>query len=268
MNGQALFGRYIERSSIIHRLDPRIKLLCTLMIIITILVAQSWWALLCCFGFIALFYGLASIGIGDALRSIAPLLFIVVITALLNVLFVNSGQLYGAWGPFTISEGGLRLAVFMAVRLVGLLLAASLLTLTTTNLDITEAFERLLHPFTRVGLPAHEMAMIMGIALRFLPQFATELQTIQRAQRSRGARMAFWPPHRGAQSIRSLFVPLFTSIFRHSETLSEAMESRCYHGEVERTRLHPLVLARRDGLAAIVVIAMLISVIVIDIVLG
>ena len=154
----------------------------------------------------------------------------------------------------------LAVAVFafaVAVRLLLLLLGMSLLTLTTATLDITDAFEYLLRPFRRIGVPAHELSMMMGIALRFLPQFTFELQTVYRAQISRGATFS-----KGRlRMLASLMVPLFTSAFRHAETLSSAMDARCYHGGIGRTRLHPLTFTRLDRNGTLVIVAMLACVI-------
>ena len=265
MNERALIGRYLERSSPVHRLDPRVKLLAALVVIAALLVAGNWWSLMSCAVFIVGFYAAAEIAPLSALRSVAPLLFIVIITALLNIFFVQGGDVYVSWGPMQISAEGVHAAAFMSARLVLLLLGVSLLTLTTTNLDITEAFERLLSPTHRLGVPAHELAMIMGIALRFLPLFAGELTTIRRAQIARGGRFTLWPPAAGLRSLSALLVPLFASAFRHSDTLAEAMEARCYHGALGRTRLHPLRLGLRDAIAGMAVCAMLATAIVITV---
>ena len=141
---------------------------------------------------------------------------------------------------------------------------ANLLTLTTTTLDITEAFERLLAPLARFGVPAHEFALILGIALRFLPQFAEELHTIRIAQLARGAKLATSPTRSGIAGLTSLLVPLFASAFRHADTLASAMEARCYHGAQGRTRLQPLAFARRDALAVCVLAGLLALTIVIS----
>ena len=198
---------------------------------------------------------IARIPLGQALKSIAPLAFIVVISALINLFFVQGGAVYLDWGWLCISAEGAHTAAFTAVRLTLLLLSGSLLTLTTTTLDITEAFERLLAPLRRIGVPAHEFALVMGIALRFLPQFVDEFRTIRAAQLSRGAKLASSPTRSGLAGLTSLLVPLFASAFRHAETLSYAMDARCYHGADGRTRLHDLAFSRQDALAAFVLVA-------------
>lgn len=250
MSIQTIFGRYLSRDSAVHKMDPRAKLLLSLLFMVMVFAAGSYPAL----GVAALFtfgmFAFARISLRQAFVSIAPLAFLVIITALLNIFFVQGGEVYFQAGIIYISQKGIEQAIFIAIRLTLLLLGMSLLTLATTTLDITDAFERLLQPFKRIGLPAHELSMMMGIALRFLPQFALELQTIYRAQISRGANFSSSP--KGTISMMtSLIVPLFTSAFRHAETLSLGMDARCYHGGVGRTRLKSLSYSKRDLLGFI-----------------
>ena len=252
----AMFGKYWPGQSPLHRMDPRAKLLLSLAVMVVIFAAQTFWGLALCALFTAGLFVVAKIPLVKALQSIGPLAFILVITALLNVFFVQGGTVLFEWWFIRISEAGLVQAAFIGIRLFLLLLSMSLLTLTTATLDITDAFEYLLKPFARIGLPAHELSMIMGIALRFLPQFSTELQTVYRAQISRGARFATSPLRGGLRMLSSLMVPLFTSAFRHAETLSLAMDARCYHGGPGRTRLKPLRYGTLDRTAVFVVLIM------------
>ena len=253
----AVIGRYWPGTSPLHRMDARAKLLLALALMAVVFVAQSFWGLAVCAAFVFGFFKLAGIPLRSAFKSIAPLAFIVVVTALLNVFFVQGGAVLFEWWLIRISEAGLWQAAFIACRLLLLLLGMSLLTLTTATLDITDAFEYLLRPFRRIGVPAHELSMMMGIALRFLPQFTFELQTVYRAQISRGATFS-----KGRlRMLASLMVPLFTSAFRHAETLSSAMDARCYHGGIGRTRLHPLTFTRLDRNGILVIVAMLACVI-------
>lgn len=264
MSEIAVIGQYWAGESIVHRMDPRVKMLLALALVAVVFCAQGYLALVVCALFIGIFYWAAEIPLAQALRSIAPLLFLVVFTALLNILFVQGGEVYFQWWIICVSQKGLASAGFIAVRLFLLLLGMSLLTLTTVTLDITEAFERLLTPFARFGLPAHELGMIMGVALRFLPQFVSELHIIYRAQVSRGATFAANPFKGGLRSLSALLIPLFTSAFRHAETLSAAMEARCYHGGNGRTRLHPLALSARDVAGCAAVALMLACVLVVN----
>ncbi|MEG0476645.1 MAG: energy-coupling factor transporter transmembrane component T [Raoultibacter sp.] len=250
MSTPLLFGSYYAGTSPFHRMDPRAKLLLSCSFIVIVLCAHYFAGLGICALFVAAAYLIARIPLGKAFKSIAPLAFIVVVAAALNLFVVQGGAVYFSWLFITISEAGVHSCAFIASRLVLMLLAMSLITMTTTTLDTTEAFERLLGPLNRFGFPAHELAMIMGIALRFLPQFALEAQTIYQAQISRGAAYAHSPFKGGTRMFSSLVIPLFTSAFRHAETLSQAMDARCYHGGPGRTRLHPLRFSSLDAAAA------------------
>ncbi len=246
-----ILGNYRAGSSIVHRLDPRTKLLAALALIFITFAAQTFSALGALTLFVLACVMAAEIPVGDALKSIAPLLFFAVITALVNLFWTQGGATLFQWGFVTISELGVRTAAFFGYRMILLLMAVSLLTLTTANLDITEAFERVLKPLRRVGVPVHELSMMMGIALRFLPQFAFEAKALYMAQISRGARFSQGGGKTRMSALGSIAVPLFTSAFRHAETLSNAMEARCYHGEQGRTRLAPLAFGTRDAVCAI-----------------
>ena len=267
MASNALFGRYWEAESPIHRLDPRIKITCTLVFVIAIFSAGNFEALGLLAAFTAALFAVARIPLGQALRSIAPLSFIIVLTALFNLFYIQGGAVLADWGWCSISEEGVRQAVFVAVRLTLLLLSGSLLTLTTTSLDITEAFEHLLGPFTRIGLPAHEFSLVLGIALRFLPQFVEEFRIIRAAQLTRGAKLATSPVKGGLAGLTSLLVPLFASAFRHADTLSGAMDARCYHGASGRTRLNPLRYTKADFLALAALAAVLALTVVLTVLL-
>lgn len=242
---QTVFGRYISKDSVVHRMDPRAKLLLALLFMVMVFAAGSYVSLAVAAVFTAGMFAFARISVRQAFVSIAPLAILVLFTALLNIFFVQGGEVYFQFWIICISQGGLEQALFIAIRLTMLLLGVSLLTLATTTLDLTDAFEHLLKPFSRFGLPAHELSMILGIALRFLPQFAIELRTIYRAQLSRGANFST-STKSTLQLMVSLIVPLFTSAFRHAETLSLAMDARCYHGGENRTRLKELTYSKRD----------------------
>lgn len=243
------FGSYVPGESAVHELDPRAKLLLGCVFIAELLCARTAWALVIAFLFVVGVYLLARIPVRRALQSLAPLMVIVVLVALLNLVTIQGGEVLFDGGILHISQGGLETAAFVAARLTIMMLGMSLITLTTPTIDLSEAFERLFHPLARFGFPAHELGMIMGIALRFMPQFATELSAVYHAQISRGARLSSSPVH-GVRMVSSLVVPLFASVFRHAETLSAAMDARCYHGGGGRTHLKPLRFTYRDALAA------------------
>lgn len=255
MNEVFSFGSYYPGEGVLHRLDPRTKLLGGLAFLIISLLAGSFAALGVIAAFVGVLYVLAGVPAGRAARSLAPLLAIVAVVSLLNLFTDQDGAVVVQLGFIRIYEGGIHAFAFMGARMLLMMCAMSLVTMTTMTLDLTHAVERLLAPFSRVGLPAHELGMMLGIALRFMPQFATELQVTYRAQVSRGARVASGPLG-AVRMLSSVSIPLFTSIFRHAETLSAAMDARCYHGEQGRTRLHPLAFARRDVIAAAVLLAL------------
>ncbi|MGI6104802.1 MAG: energy-coupling factor transporter transmembrane component T family protein [Raoultibacter sp.] len=257
----AIIGKYWPGNSPIHRMDPRAKMIMALVVMVIVFCAQSFIGLGVAAFFVVAFIAIAQIPFGQACRSILPLIFIVIITALFNIFFVQGGTVLFEWAFIRISEGGLYQAAFIGTRLTLLLFSMSLLTLTTTTLDITDAFEYLLTPFARIGIPAHELSMIMGIALRFLPQFIFEFQTIYRAQISRGAQLSASPFKGGLHMVSSLIIPLFTSAFRHAETLSLGMDARCYHGGPGRTRLRPLHYGPLDRNAIFVLVAMFVLIV-------
>ncbi len=257
------FGSYVPGTSPIHKLDPRTKLALGCAFIIVLLCAKSPWALAIAAAFVVGAYLLARIPATKALKSLAPLLAIVVIVAILNLFTATEGNIVADLGILKIRDAGVTAAAFMAARLTIMMLGMSLITLTTMTIDLTEAFERLLSPLARFGFPAHELGMIMGIALRFMPQFANELSTIYHAQISRGAKLAN-SPVKGLRMLSSVMVPLFTSVFRHAETLSSAMDARCYHGGAGRGRLHPLRFTIRDACALASIIALAACVIAVN----
>lgn len=264
MGDRAIIGQYWPAESLVHAMDPRVKFLLSLGLMAAVFCAATPASLAVAALFVAAFYAASRTPLLQAVRALAPLLVLVVLTALLNVLFVQGGTVYFEFGIICISEKGIQSAAFIGCRLLLLLMGMSLLTLTTTTLDITAAFERLLAPAARIGVPAHELGMILGIALRFLPQFMTELGVIYRAQVSRGAHFNVNPFKGGVSTLTALMVPLFASAFRHAETLSAAMEARCYHGGAGRTRLVPLRLTWRDGVGTAAVLAMAAAIIIVN----
>lgn len=256
----ALFGRFIAQESFVHSLDARAKLTLTFAMMVIILCAFTPAALVICAVFVCVAYAAARISPSQTFLTLWPLLIIVVITALLNVFFVNGGTVYFQLGVITVSEGGVASAVFMGFRLLLLLLTVSLLTLTTSTLAITAALEAVLKPLTRIGVPVHELSMMLGIALRFLPQLANELAIIYRSQQSRAATLTLNPFKGGFTTLSSLIVPLFAGSFRHADTLAAAMDARCYHGAAGRTQLRPFAFTAHDAVAFVAVAIMAIGV--------
>ena len=266
MNEVFSFGSYYPGDSPLHKCDARTKLTLGFVFLIVALMARGFVGLGVIAVFVAFLYVVSRIPFGKAMRSLAPLMAIALICALLNLFVDQSGETLFKWGIIEISTGSVYSCLFVGCRIILMMMGMSLITMTTTTLDLTAAVEQMLHPFARFGVPAHELGMIMGIALRFMPQFATEFSSIREAQLARGAGLKT-SPVRGVQMLSSLMTPLFTSVFRHAETLSAAMEARCYHGKEGRTRLHPLSFAPRDGVACGLVAVLLACVIAVNILL-
>ncbi|MDO4853923.1 MAG: energy-coupling factor transporter transmembrane component T [Coriobacteriia bacterium] len=259
--GKMVFGRYYPGSSLVHDMDARAKLSIMFFYMVAVLCCANPYALGACVAFTFAFYLAARIPARVAVGAVLPLSFIVVLAMLANLLFIQQGTVYADWGFFKITEGGVYQCFFMGIRLSMLLFGACLVTLTTTTLDITDAFEAILKPFARFGVPAHELSMIMGIALRFLPQFMEELAYTRSAQLSRGARLSEGSASERVGALKALFIPLFASVFRHAETLAGAMDARCYHGGPGRGRLHPLSYSWRDA-AGVVAFLLMVAAIV------
>jgi energy-coupling factor transport system permease protein len=261
--GGTVFGRYYAAESPVHAMDPRAKLTIVIVYMIAAVLAVNLQgvAVLAVFTLIAI--GFSHIPLREVYNSIKPLLFILVFTILMNVLTVNEGTVFWHWGVFTISTGGFWHALIFTLRVGLMLFGASLLTLTTTTLELTDGIESMLAPLSRIGFPSHELAMMMSIALRFIPTFMDEGIKIKRAQESRGATFDEGGLGRRLKMLIPLLSPLFASAFRHADALSMAMESRCYHGGEGRTKARSLSMGRNDYIAFAVTAVMVIALIII-----
>ncbi len=259
--GDVVLGRFYATDSLVHRMDPRVKLGIAVVCMVAAVLAMNLWGVAVLAAFTALAIACSNIPMRKVIQSVKPLLFILVITALLNILATNSGTVYAHWTIFTISSGGLFNALIFTLRVGLMLFGASLLTLTTSPIDLTDGMESILRPFARIGLPAHELAMMTSIALRFLPTFMDEGIRIKHAQESRGAVFDAGGPIARLKLLVPLLAPLFASAFRHADTLSMAMESRCYHGGEGRVCAHQFKAGRAD-IVALALTAMLVAVLV------
>lgn len=262
-----IIGSYYEADSVLHRCDPRTKISLSILYIVAVFLAPGWWGLLSMAVFTGILILFSQVPLKVLLRSVYPLMFILIFAVLLNLLFTTDGIVYWHWGVFTITDVGCYRAAFYPCRMALILIGMSLLTLTTTPIGITDGMEAIMRPFRRFGFPAHELAMMTGIAMRFLPVFTDELDKIRRAQESRGADFGGGGLIARARKLVPLMVPLFMSAFRHAENLATAMESRCYHGGEGRTRLHALVFAKRDRAAFALFGCLMVAVVAMHIVL-
>ncbi|MDR3564665.1 MAG: energy-coupling factor transporter transmembrane component T [Negativicutes bacterium] len=250
-----ILGQYFPGTSFVHHLDPRTKLLGTIVFIASIFLAEGTAAYVVLTLFAALAIGIGRIPLKMVLRSLRPLSIIIVLTMVIH-LFSTPGTVLYHLGPLTITAEGIRQGILMTSRLVFLILMSSLLTFTTSPIMLTDGIERLLNPFRRIGLPAHELAMMMTIALRFIPTLLEETDRIMKAQMARGADFAEGNLLRRAKSMVPLLVPLFISAFRRADELAVAMEARCYQGGANRTRMKELQFAFQDGVACAAILAL------------
>ncbi len=256
-------GQYYPVDSWVHRLDPRTKILLTIAMIVAVFLVKTMVGYGLILGFVYLVSRLSHIPFRMLLKGIKPLKFILILTFLLN-LFFNSGEtMLIEWGFLKISYEGLAQAIHYSLRLVFLVLGTSLMTLTTSPIALSDGIEMLLSPLKRIHFPAHELAMMMSIALRFIPTLMEEADKIMKAQMARGADFESGNLLARAKAMVPLLVPLFVSAFRRAGDLAMAMESRCYHGGENRTRLRVLKITKNDWLAAAGV-ALLIAVIVLE----
>ena len=250
-------GQFFPGNSFLHRMDPRMKLILTFALIVVVFVSQGFIG----FGLILLFILMVALSSGIALkyilRGLKPILFIVLFTFVLNVFFQTGGEVIFRLGFVKITDEGLRLAFFLAARLILLVICSQLLTLTTSPIALTDGLESLMRPLKKIHFPAHEIAMMMSIALRFIPTLMDEANKIMKAQMARGADFESGNLVQRAKAMVPLLVPLFVGAFRRAEELALAMEARCYHGGEGRTRMRRLKYGSRDAIAAGIMIALL-----------
>lgn len=257
-------GQFFPGNSIVHRLDPRIKLLLTVIYIVMLFVADTFCALGAGVVFLLISFLLSGIPIKMMLKSVKPIVPIIVFTGILNLFFISTGDILFQWKFIRITEDGVRTMIFMATRIILLICGTSLLTYTTSPITLTDAIERILSPLKVIKFPAHEIAMMMTIALRFIPTLIEETDKIMSAQKARGADMETGSILKRAKALIPILIPLFVSAFRRAEELALAMECRCYHGGDGRTRLKQLKTAPRDYAAVAVAILFLAAVIVLN----
>ncbi len=242
-------GQYFPIDSPLHRMDPRTKILALIFLIVAIFMANGWASYLLVSAFILLVVLLSRVSVKTYIKGLKPILFVILFTAVLNV-FLTPGEkieLLGYTTPMTWE--GLILAGKMALRLVLLIMASSALTYTTSPITLTDGIEKLLKPFAKLGLPTYELAMMMSIAIRFIPTLIEETEKIMKAQKARGADFESGSLLRRVKALAPMLVPLFISAFRRADELAVAMESRCYQGGEHRTRLNEIHFARIDYIA-------------------
>lgn len=254
-------GQYYPADSVIHRLDPRVKLFSTMIYMIALFAHKGLTGL----GLITLFlFGVIKISqvpFKYMVKGLRAIMVLLLFTSFFNLTMTPGEVTYWKWGIFQLTDAGIVSAITIAIRLVYLILGTSLMTLTTTPNQLTDALEKSLHPLNKIHVPVHAVAMMMSIALRFIPILVEETDKIMKAQMARGADFENGTILQRAKNMVPLLVPLFVSAFRRADDLAMAMEARCYNGGEGRTRMKPLRYEGRDRIAYIVVILFLVLVI-------
>ncbi len=249
-------GQYYPANSVIHRLDPRVKLLGTLLFIVSLFSLKGITALAVATVFLVTVIKLSKVPFRFMVKGLRAIVILMLITAFFN-LFLTPGEPLVSFWKFKITAPGIRNAVLMAIRLTYLILGTSIMTLTTTPNQLTAGLEKALRPLGKIGVPVHAISMMMSIALRFIPILIEETDKIMKAQMARGADFESGSLIRKVKSMVPLLVPLFVAAFRRADDLAMAMEARCYHGGEGRTQLKPLRYQGRDRLAYLILLAYL-----------
>jgi len=256
-------GQYYPVDSAVHRLDPRMKLILTIVFIVAVFMSHSFAGYILLLGFLFFACRMSKVPFKLLLKGLRPLRMIIILTFLLNLFFTPGQDLWVSFWIIRIYREGFMQALFYSLRLVFLVAGTSLLTLTTSPVALSDGIEMLLTPLKKIHFPAHELAMMMTIALRFIPTLLEETDKIMKAQMARGADFESGNLLRRAKAMVPLLVPLFVSSFRRAGDLAMAMESRCYHGGEGRTRLRVLKITRNDIIACIVM-ALLLGLIILE----
>ena len=251
-------GQYYPTNSIIHKLDPRVKILSTFAYIISLFLVKKYIGYVLIALFIYTVTKVARIPLKYILKGLKAIFVIILFTVVLNVFMTPGETILFEYGWLKVTLEGLIIAINMVTRLVLLIVGSSLLTLTTSPIELTDGLEALLNPFSKIGVPAHEIAMMMSIALRFIPILLEETDKIMKAQMARGADFESGGLIKRAKSLIPILVPLFISAFRRADELAMAMEARCYRGGENRTRMKQLILKDNDYVAGIVMCGLII----------
>ena len=242
-------GQFFPGNSPIHRLDPRTKLIVMVIYIVALFLAQSWISYGVMFVFLACVIRISTIPLKSILRGMKPLIMILVFTGVLNLFFTREGRVQVEWGSIVITVDGVKRAILMVARILMLITCTFLLTYTTSPIALTDGLESLMGPLKKIGVPVHELSMMMCIALRFIPTLIEETDKIMCAQKARGADFENGNLVERARALIPILVPLFVSAFRRADELATAMECRCYQGGQGRTKMKMLRYHRNDMMA-------------------
>lgn len=242
-------GQYYPAQSPVHRLDPRVKIICTLIFLVSLFVQNSLLGYAVATIFLMIVIKASQVPLKFMLKGLKAIVILLLFTVVMNLFLTKGGETLVHFWIFTITEQGLRVSVFMAIRLIYLIVGSSLMTLTTTPNSLTDGIESVLKPLNKINVPVHEIAMMMSIALRFIPILLEETDKIMKAQIARGADLESGNIIQKTKVMVPILVPLFVSAFRRANDLAMAMEARCYCGGEGRTKMKPLIYEKRDYLA-------------------
>lgn len=256
-------GQYYPANSILHRLDPRVKIVCTLLYLISLFLFNNIWGYVIATVLLVSVIRLSKVPFKFIVKGLKPIILLLMITVVFNLFLTKTGTILFELWIFKITDEGIRIAGFMAIRLIYLILGSSLMTFTTTPNALTDGIEKLLWPLRKIKLPVHEIAMMMSIALRFIPILLEEADKIMKAQTARGADLESGNIIQKAKAMIPILVPLFVSAFRRAGDLAMAMEARCYHGGEGRTKMKPLIYRRKDYVTYGIVIIYLIAAVIV-----
>lgn len=259
------FGQYYPANSFVHKCDPRTKLLFLIVYIVAVFLSQNFYALGACAAVFLLIAIVSGVPIKSLLRSVKAVLFLLLFTAILNLFFHSGETVLWEWEFIKITQEAVYFTIFLAVRLFLLVLSSALLTLTTTPVSLTDGIESLLTPLKWIRFPVHELALIMSIALRFIPILTDETGRIMNAQKARGADFERGSLGKRIKAVVPILIPLLISAFRRADELGDAMDARCYSGSKVRTKYKKLTFAWRDLLAFLLLAALLAGVILLRI---
>lgn len=265
MNRDITFGQFYPTDSFLHKLDPRIKLIISIIFIVAIFLCEYYWAFLASFLFLLVAIIVSRIPLKNILKSVKAILIILLITVIINVFFSGRGEPFFSFWIIKISWDGIEFAFFMAMRLLFLVLGTSLVTLTTTPMALTDGLESLLYPLKWIKFPVHDVAIIMSIALRFIPTLMEEINKIILAQKARGAAFDEGNLIKKIKALIPILVPLFVSTFRIADELALALDARCYNATDKRTKMKVLKMSYRDLLGGIFTLCMLAVIILLKI---
>ena len=258
-------GQFFPGNSLVHRLDPRTKLIMVVLYIAALFTAKSYVSYLVMAAFLIISVRISTIKFKMLFKGLKPLIIVIAFTAILNLFFTTGEHVIFEFWRIRLTWEGVKTAAFMLIRLVMLIMGTFLLTYTTSPISLTDGLERLLNPLKKVKVPVHELAMMMSIAMRFIPTLVEETDKIMSAQKARGADFETGSIFERAKALLPVMVPLFISAFRRADELAVAMESRCYHGGEGRTRMNVLVMEKSDWRTLVVGLLILALIIVLNI---